>query len=80
VTVLSEDVEAALLLPKVSVTEFAAIDGITVPVAPTAVAARVHVMLSVDAKLHVTPVAVPFCTISAVVKLEEPTARENTIV
>jgi hypothetical protein len=77
---LSDDVDAALLLPNVSVTEFAAMDGITVPDAPTAVADRAHVILSVVDKLHVTPVAVPFCTMSEVVKLDAPTALENVAV
>ena len=59
-TVLSPDVEAALPLPKVSVTEVAAMDGITVPPPLTAVAVRVQVILSIVESDHVTPVAEPF--------------------
>jgi hypothetical protein len=60
VTVLSIDVEAAFWLPKVSVTVFAAIDGISVPETATAVAERVHVVLSEVLRDQVTPDALPF--------------------
>ena len=55
-------------------------DGIIVPFPVTAVAERVHVMLSVVLKLHVTPLAVPPVTMSDVSKLEEPTELEKTTV
>ena len=77
---MSDDVDAALLLPNVSVTELAAIDGMRVPEVPTAVAANVQVILSVVERPQTTPPAVPFCVMSAVVKLVEPTALENVTV
>jgi hypothetical protein len=80
VTVLSIAVDAAFWLPNASVTVEAAMDGITVPDPPTVVADIVHVTLSVVAKDQVKPAAVPFCTISSVVKLDEPTALEKTTV
>jgi hypothetical protein len=59
--VLSVDVEAELSLPNLSFTEFAAMDGMTVPDPPlTPVADNVQVMLSRDDSDQVTPVAVPF--------------------
>jgi hypothetical protein len=80
VTELSVDVEAELLVLKPSTTELAAIDGITVPLPVIAVAATVHVILSVVLRDQVIPVAVPFCTMSDAVKLLEPTAPEKTTV
>jgi hypothetical protein len=77
--VLSVDVDAEFVLPKVSVTVLAAIDGITVPEPPvTVVAVNVQVMLSRVDRDHVRPVAEPFCTISSVVNVPPPTAREKT--
>jgi hypothetical protein len=79
-TVLSVDVEPALPFPNVSVTELAAIEGITVPAAPTEVAVRVHVILSRVDRDQITPAAVPFWIISETAKLEAPTALEKTTV
>ena len=59
-TVLSVDVDAALLLPYSSRTVVEAIDGINVPVAPIPEAEIDQVMLSELLSVHVTPVAVPF--------------------
>jgi hypothetical protein len=80
VTVLSMAVDAAFWLPYASVTVEEAIDGMSVPEALTVVADSVQVILSDVAKDQVIPDAVPFCTISAVVKLDEPTAFEKTTV
>jgi hypothetical protein len=78
--VLSIEVDAAFWLPNVSVTELAAIDGISVPDAPTAVADSVQVILSPVLSDQVMPDAEPFWTISVVVKLLEPTALLKTTV
>jgi hypothetical protein len=77
ITELSVEVDAALFVPKVSSTEFAATEGITVPAPVMAVADNVHVMLSTVDMDQVMPLAVPFCTISDVVKLLDPTGLEN---
>jgi hypothetical protein len=66
--------------PNKSVTEFAGIVGTMVPDPVTAVAERFHVTLSALVSAHVIPVAVPLWTISPTVKLDEPTAPENTTV
>ena len=79
-TELSVVVELELLLPKVSTTELAEINGTIVPLPVDDVAATVHVILSDVLKLHVTPVAVPVWTMSLAVKLDDPTAPENTAV
>jgi hypothetical protein len=80
VTVLSIAVDAAFWLPNASVTVEAAMEGMSVPEALTDVAARVQVILSEVTSDQVIPDAVPFGTISAVVKLDEPTALEKTTV
>jgi hypothetical protein len=59
---------------------FAAIDGITVPETATVVADSVHVVLSVVLRVHVMTDALPFWTMSDVVKLLDPTAFEKTTV
>ena len=59
---------------------FAAIDGITVPETATVVADSVQVVLSVVLRVHVMTDALPFWTMSDVVKLSDPTAFEKTIV
>jgi len=79
-TVLSIEVEAAFWLLNVSVTVFTAIDGIIVPGTPTAVAESAHVILSVVVNDQVIPDALPFWTMSDVLKLSDPTAFENMIV
>ena len=80
VTELSVDVALEFAFPKTSTTVFAAIVGIIVPAPVMAVAARFQVILSPVLRLQVTPVAVPVWTISLVMKLDEPTAPENTTV
>jgi hypothetical protein len=81
VTILSDDVDAAFKLPNVSVTVFAAIDGMTVPAFVTVLARRFHVMLSVVVRVHVKPEAVlPVVKMSAVVNVAGSTAAEKTTV
>jgi hypothetical protein len=60
VTILSEDVDAELLLPNVSTTVLAVIVGIIVPDPVTDVATNVQVILSLVESDHVIPVAEPF--------------------
>jgi uncharacterized membrane protein len=60
VTVLSDDVDAELLLPNVSTTVLAAMVGIIEPDPVTAVAANVQIILSLVESDHVIPVAEPF--------------------
>ena len=50
------------------------------PADEMAVAVTVHVMLSVVLRDHVMPDAEPFWTKSPEIKLDEPTALENTTV
>ena len=55
-------------------------DGMIEPAEAIDIAFKVQVMLSLVDKAHVTPLAVPLCTMSEVVKLDDPTAPENTMV
>jgi hypothetical protein len=76
-----DDVEAELVLPKVSVTVLAAIDGLRVPAPVTGVALKFQVILSVVVKVHVMPVAVPpVLRISPFVNVLGSTAAEKTTV
>ena len=80
VTVLSVAVDAALVLPKASVTMPEAMVGITVPVADIPEAVIVQLILSMLVTLKVTPVALPDCATSAPVNVPPATADEKTAV
>jgi hypothetical protein len=81
VTVLSDEVEAEFVLPNVSVTVLAAIDGFRVPAPVTALALKFHVILSVVVSAQVMPVAVPpVFRISPGINVSGSTAAEKTTV
>ena len=81
VTVLSVLVLARLLLPIISVTRFAAMEGIKVPAPVTDVAERVKFWSSPEfVILQVIPVAVPDWVISDVVKILSIMGSEKSTV
>ena len=75
------DVDVPLLFPKSSTTVLDWMTGIMVPDPPViAVAARFQVILSVELRAQMMPVAEPVCTMSLTEKLVDPTGAENTTV